>query len=239
MSLTHYPQLKFTPIKEIVLSISYDGSVELNEIDTFSSEDIIKNTFSEVNNEHGIKIEIRENDSLVSNSNFNGKVFKTSDGSKVLQAKVGIFSLHIINKYEAMSDLISEFTMLWNLFIKHTNNLTPTNIGARYMNFIDCDKSESINDYLKIQTIHPFDTNTDTVCYLKFEEKNCSINVTCAKGALNEEEYGILLDNHIQKNITAVNNINSDFSILQEIKNEIFFKSISNKTLNKYQHENN
>lgn len=231
----NFPILKVSPIKEIILGITYNGIVDLDVLDKISDIECIKNKFeTEIPTEQtniNFNKELNKTETTIKRE---GTIFKNSSG-KTLQFRIGSVSLHLANKYESLADLINEFQIYWDSFIEKTGNLSIVNISVRYINFFPVLENEDVKDYINIYPNHPFGSlKLSGFSSVKFEMDETFVTVVSTKGKILNNE-GVILDYTIKKDIKTDNSsIFEEFKKMQETKNKIFFSSITKKTLKSY-----
>jgi uncharacterized protein (TIGR04255 family) len=233
--MEQFPILKDTPIKEIILGISYDGIVDLEVFDKISDIECIQNNFKTVIPTEQTSISLnRDLNKAETTIKREGTIFKNSNG-KTLQFKIGSVSLHLVDKYESLEELINELQLYWNSFIEKAGGLSIVNISVRYLNFFPITENEEISDYLKIYPSHPFGSvKVSGFCTIKFELDETFVTVASTKGKILDSE-GVILDYTLKKDINkGKSQFFDDFKKMRETKNKVFFTSITEKTLNIY-----
>src|SRR5690554_1922893 len=112
-------KLKVTPIKEIILSFSFDGILNTDSKEAFYSW-LIKNT--EFKNKqttfvHNINIKIdKEQPSPKTNSDYkeDGFIIKTNANDEQVNLRQGLLSVHVFDKYKSCEDISRETIHIWN-----------------------------------------------------------------------------------------------------------------------------
>ena len=155
----------------------------------------------------------------------------------------GRVALHKINGYENFEELKKEFISIFDILLTVVDkDIKLNNLGLRYLNLFEIQKQENIEDVLTIsvQSSFEFDTKHKSNIKLIFEkcnEENTSATISTneiAKDGIN----GIILD--IQTNraffdsIFSKNFIEKEMEDLRYLKNTLFFKSVTEKTIEKY-----
>ena len=230
-----YPRLDKTPIKEIIFSISYDEIVDKECFDKFVKLDFIKEKFNDI--KPSIVIEF-SNKGISQHSEKSG--FHLRNENEVLQLRTGSFSYHFLNTYRDFNDVLATLINFWNQFDKVTkDNLTITSLSARYINVIEIDEDENLAS--RMVQLYPKQSSDRKVInfqnsvqfnYKKFPDY--LINVVSTK----PQQHIILLDITVNKKVNNENlkviGLKKLFEPLQEIKNKVFFDSITAKALIKY-----
>lgn len=231
-----------TPIKEIIFTISFSNDINVNCYDEFKNLAEIKDIFPQ--SEQTItSVEMLakddENTSLIHNS----FVLKSKESqNKLIQIKKGVFGFHKVKEYEGFSNLFADLKNYWNLFLSCTDiEIDITRVSLRYINFIEKASNEEWKDLLKIQTSHPFSEYDVKPQLNQFQlidknttENPITINLVTAS-AMDAEKEGVVLDIILNKNI---NNSSGDleylFEGMRDVKNDVFERSITEITKQKY-----
>ena len=228
----------YNHLKEIVLSISFNEILEMTELEKFKSSPEITHEYKSVKEGFHANVIAKTTEKPTANISLDGYILR-SENSNIIQARKGSLSFHKVNGYQEFESLLNQLIGIWNLLIKFSNKqLTINKISVRYLNLIEKDKEQSMNDVIKIDLSHPFGENiTDKLIVIKYEDlvdSSISGNVTIAnqKKANNDS---VLLDINLSKAITAKNEFSFElFKELRQIKNKLFFQLITDKTKSKY-----
>jgi len=238
--MAKFIKLKHTPIKEIIFTISFKENVDDNILKEFISLPIIKERFPIQNKGFNARVNSSQNNQLpTANVSADGYILqKELPQKKLLQARRGSFSMHLVNDYENFETLIEEFTQYWNLLLNCSGSLSVYFISVRYLNFIEFKEDDTVEQLITINTKHPFGTKIQNA-YTQHSfvyDKNPSIliNVISLIGK-NENKDGIVLDLILNKKIDITNDFSfSSFDDMREAKNDTFFKSVTEFTINRY-----
>ena len=234
-----YPKLEKTPIKEIIFSISYDEIVDKECFGKFVDLSVIKEKFSDIK-PSGV-LEFSNKGLKQSNDGSN---FHLRNHNEVLQLRTGSFSYHFLNTYRNYNEILNTLINFWNEFDKVTkDNLTVTSISVRYINVIEIDNDENLPS--RMVQLYPKQSSDRNVInfqnsiqftYNKFPDY--LVNVVSTK----PRKDIILLDITVNKKVNNENvkqgGLKNLFEPLQEIKNKVFFDSITAKALIKYINQN-
>ncbi len=238
--MTHNENIVTNPIKEIIFGISFTENISLDCLNKFISIEKIKAVFPIVKQGYNANLKAKTDGTPpVPDVQKAGYILKCDDPcNRILQAKIGLFAFHKTKEYEAFERLISELDDYWELFQTCTGNLTVTNVSLRYLNFIEIGKSESIADYVQVNTSSPFRNNSHNFIQLKFkaeQDEKTEATVVVTNGADGAKE-GVILDIILNRTVENNNftNISSAFEGMRAIKNDIFQKAITEKTKLKY-----
>lgn len=234
-----YPRLDKTPIKEIIFSVSYDEIVDKDCFDKFVGLEFIKQKFNDIKP----SVILEFSDKGITKSNNKGG-FHLRNENEVLQLRTGSFSYHFLNTYRDYNVVLDTLIGFWNEFDNVTrDNLTITSISVRYINVIEIDNDENLAS--RMVQLYPKQSSDRNVInfqnsiqfnYNKFPDY--LINVVSTK----PQQDIILLDITVNKKVNNENlkeiGLEKLFEPLQEIKNKVFFDSITAKALIKYINQN-
>jgi uncharacterized protein (TIGR04255 family) len=245
--MASFIQLESTPIKEVIFTISFKENVALEKLQLFKQLPQITEKFPIINTGFQTQLSAKNNEAPVPKVSEVGFIMKDKSNSYIIQAKKGSFAFHKVNGYENFEALLTKLEVYWNDLIKICGDLTILNLSVRYLNLIEKEKDEKISDLLNIVTKHPFGENETNLTQHRFKyDKNPQITITVVTAKPNfvvtdkqnnKLKDGVVLDIIINKKIDSNKQIAFDFTNFNEmrtVKNEIFFKSITEKTINKY-----
>ncbi len=238
-----YIKLERAPIKEIIYTISFKENIEIDKLENFESAPELTSIFPIIDNSYHTEVNEHKTNVLVPTANISVDGFILRDKNpptKILQARRGSFSLHRLDGYQNFDTLISEFQSYWNIFVKCCGDLTVNALTVRYLNFIELEENELSSDLITIRVQHPFgDSVKNSFTQHRFtyaKEPSVRVTVVSTMGK-NENKDGIILDIILNKTVEEKEDRSFDFSdffTMRGIKNEIFFKCITEKTINKY-----
>lgn len=234
-----YPQLDKTPIKEIIFSISYDEIVDKECFGKFVNLNFIKEKFNDIRP----SVVFEFSNKGVTQSNDSSSYHLRND-NEVLQLRAGSFSYHFLNTYRKYNEVLDTLINFWNEFDNVTkDHLTITSISVRYINVIEIDNDENLPS--RMVQLYPKQSSDRNVinfqnsiqfAYNKFPDY--LVNVVSTK----PQKDIILLDITVNKKVNNENlkqvGLKKMFEPLQEIKNKVFFDSITAKALIKYINQN-
>lgn len=235
-----FVQLSNPPIKEIIFTISFNEKIDLSLLDEFKSLPHISQKFRHVRK--GIQATVERNNSGEGlNASFmnDGYILADQDRNRVLQVKQGSFAFHKVREYEKFETLLREFGEYWTDLKQCTGTLTVNRISIRYLNFIEKDPDQSVEELIIITPKHPFAENTMGLVNLKFpyrNDDNVLVNIVTA-AVIDGLKEGVILDIIIQRPVENKSDSAAVFKLLSElrdVKNDLFFKSITEKTVKKY-----
>ncbi|SHI37702.1 TIGR04255 family protein [Flavobacterium terrae] len=236
-----YPQLKNTPIKEIIFSISYEEIVDKDCFDKFVNLDSIKNNFNDIKPSVTNEFEV---------SNGGVRILKDNSGfhlrnkNEVLQMRKGSLSYHHLNSYRGFGEILTSLLEYWEIFDQITkDNLTITNISVRYINVIEIDKSNPASHLVQLYPKQSDDREVlNFQSSVRFSYKDNSDFIVNAVSTKPKEDI-VLLDISVSSKLKPFGenkiDLEKQFLPLQNIKNRAFFDSITAKALIKYINQEN
>lgn len=237
--MASFIKLKQTPIKEIIFTISFTENIDDTKLELFSKLPLIQDVFPIKNSGFNTHVQALNNQPPKAKVSLDGFILRSEKPyKKILQARKGSLSLHVVNIYESFDNIIVELKKYWDLLIECCDKLTVNNLAVRYLNFIEFKEGDLIEDLITINTKHPFGKNIENAfTQHKFAyDKNpqISINVVSTIGK-NETKNGIILDILLNKKIENNGDFGfNNFGDMREAKNDIFYKSITELTINRY-----
>jgi len=239
--MAYFIKLKNPPIREIIFTISFNENVPVEKLDVFKGLPEIAKTFTVIDKGFNTEVVAKNNEQPISKTTLDGYLLRSpATFSRIIQARKGSFALHKVNGYEEFEILIKEFFKYWDLLVQCTGTLTVNNISVRYLNFIEKSSNETTNDLITIVTNHPYgDAIDNNFTQYKFKyDKAPEIEATIiiAKGK-NGNSDGMVLDIILNKKINNSPNrefILNSFADMKAAKNDLFFRSITETTIKKY-----
>lgn len=231
-----YPTLEKTPIKEIIFSISYEEIVDENCFQKFISLKEISERFEDI--KPSVVLEFT-NQGLKQSTDNNS--FHLKNKNEVLQLRKGALSYHFLGGYKKYEDILNSIVEMWMLFNSVTKaDLTINSVSIRYINVIEIDEDNPASRLIQLYPKQSSDRNiinfqnSVNFNYTKFPEFN--INVVSTKPKQDIVLLDITVSNKLNKPEPFKRNVDliTIFKPLQEIKNKVFFDSITAKALIKY-----
>lgn len=228
-----YPNLSNTPIKEIVFAISYDEIADNVGFEKFVNLKEIKKRFPTINASMSLQILTGAKEKVVSHQK-NGYHLKNEN--EVVHLRKGSLSYHYLNNYRKFEDMVNTVLGLWQVFCQESElKLTINAVSVRYINEIKIDgdnlESRLIQLYPKQSSDRKVYNFQNVVTFKYINETDYLVNVVSTKPA----EDKVLLDiTVINQKVSKEDKIENMFYPLQEIKNRVFFDSITAQALVKY-----
>ena len=240
-----YPTFPNAPITEAVLDIrvALPEEFELNKLDVYES---VKNDFPEKKKQNFFESSISlsnnsEPKTLPTKTGLRGYLFVSHKDNQVFQSRVDGFTFNKLKPYRDWKSFSSESKKLWGIYHDAVKPIKVISIVLRYINRIEVPLPfDSFNEYIKTnpqiaeglpQSISQF--------FMRLEMPNPDIGAmaiitqTMDKPTKNERLPLILdIQVFINKDYSESENDGmwKDFEKLHDFKNDIFFKSITDKT---------
>jgi uncharacterized protein (TIGR04255 family) len=232
--MTKHPTLNSTPIKEIIIVLSYSGETSIGDLVKFSESSLIQETLPIRRTAMNTKIDLSSVDTSKPTTGQEGFILQDSEEpNRVLQARIGSLTFHCINQYTAFDNLIAECKTYWQQFASSVQDISITDISIRYVNFFDVGPSAEISQYLKLYVEHPFEVdNCNGFCDLGYTKDSISVRLISSKAQIKDKE-GIVFDYSLNKNI-GTKDAFKELESLRTLKNDIFFAVTRKKTLKPY-----
>lgn len=168
-----------------------------------------------------------------------GYLFESLADKKVVQARLNGFTFNKLKPYENWSDFCKEGRELWNLYSQVIQPTKVIRIALRYINRIEIPLP--LKDFREYILPFPqFDPDLPQAVARFFMqivipntgiESNATITLAVEKAT--EQKLSLIFDIDVSRDAVYVDtkeDIWNDFEKLRVFKNEIFFKSITDKT---------
>ncbi len=242
--MAKYIELKNTPIKEIVFALSFEENLNSDVISSFKETLLEEFQYKEVGPSYTFDV---SDENSVKPSGF---LFKNDKNNKIINLKRGRISFHKLECYESFESLCNEFIKFCQILEKKSGKeIKAANCSLRYLNLIELEKGEKEDGLFNFQ-IKFYDTFSEYKDVSKFFRlkipnniKNNSEGTITFALMIREDENknkigeGVMLD--IQTIIDdevfkSIEECKKDFKILRDFKNDLFFKSVTEKTIAKY-----
>lgn len=170
-------------------------------------------------------------------------IYRSEDKKNIVQFRRDGLTYNRLKPYTNWEELIFAAKELWDIYTKHSKPLTVTRIATRYINHIKLPLP--LNDFSQYMTVPPKNPikNNPISSYLNrikiFDaEQEIGVNITQAleKGA-DKKSITLLLDidAYINKNFDPTDSLIWDnFEKLRNKKNDVFFSSLTDNTINMF-----
>ena len=167
-----------------------------------------------------------------------GYIYKSADGKDVAQFRMDGFTFSRLNPYTSWEQVFGEASKLWDLYCSKaaSDPVTVTRIAVRYINRLDIPALEDLGEYLKAPLKIPEELPQEISEFLVrvvIHESELTANIIQALDKSTKPNYvGVILDIDVYKqnqNGFDITNVLSEFTKLRDLKNRIFFASITDK----------
>ena len=240
---TKYPVLTNCPIIEALIDIKVQlpESKELNDLHAIY--DVIKDKFPiekkryQISGTFELKPEEGRAKSDMSDPQINGFLFYSESKNKIIQSRFDGFTLNKHKPYESWSNLIKEAKENWKEYKKAVEPISIKRLALRYINKIPIKTPFDPSKYFNtLPTLaNKLDYNIKSLfSQITVENKdiNAFANITEGIEKGNDDTIQFLLDIDVFKQGEFEDSkIWNYFEELRNFKNEIFFESITQKTL--------
>ena len=231
-----YPRLDVTPIKEIIFSISHNEIVESQCFEKFIVIDAIKKRFEENVPSFVKSIDI-SNKNIKLGTQKSG--YRLQGNNEVIQLRTGSMSYHFLNGYCDYSQMLENILDFWKALNSVTKEkLNVNSVSVRYINDIEVDEDNPESRLIQVYPRQSSDREIKTFQNLvSFSYKNLpQYNVTAVSTKPNDKRLllDITVTNAIQNPQLTPELLRDQFLPLQEVKNRVFYDSITAKALLRY-----
>lgn len=237
-------QLKNPPIKEAVFAVFYslEDDFDINNFDSFINKVNTEFTKKEEISSFETKLEVG-NPTPITKHEKNGYLLLNDDKTKAIQLRKNGFMYSITQQsYISWDEFKKDAWVYLNDIIKLYNIKEVSKLSLRYINSINLPTTISdIKEYILIAPDIPDELNygiNRMFLQMVLPNTNDSVGIVTQNFNIGRElsetfSYIIDIDVSITKNrsIKDIDGIKSDFDNLRAFKNEIFFKSITDKTI--------
>lgn len=244
--MNDFPIFPNAPITEAILDIKaiLPDWVDLKTFEEFYEN--IKDRFNERKTRHFFEAKFRfpvEGDALPSitpKGRPDGYIFRFPKENKIVQARLDGFTFNKLRPYENWDKFHDEARTLWELYYRITKPARVDKIALRYINRIEipmpfADFSEYILTNPQIASGLP---QTLSHFFMQIQIPNDEIHAIAIitqtmQKPTESQKLPLIIDIDVQKegNYTGeMSEIWNDFAELRHFKNNIFYKSITEKT---------
>lgn len=238
-------KLKKPPIRELVIDIKVKPSNDFDPKSFLEVYEKIKKTYpkSEEQKLFEGKLGLKAGGFDFSNAaqSFNGYLFKSQDGNKIVQFRKDGFALNKLRPYSEWVTEIKKVKQLWPMYVENAKPESIIRIGVRAINDLEFNDPENPERFLKIIPNYP-DFQRDFgiqnflfTSHLDFPESGLGAKISFAyKGQVGEEKIRFILDIDVfSTKILDPDPINSEIwstlKSLNHLKDDIFFSSLTKK----------
>ncbi|HEY9803131.1 MAG TPA: TIGR04255 family protein [Leptolyngbyaceae cyanobacterium] len=250
------------PITEAIFDITANLPSSFNHQDFLNFYEEVKSNFHKINKRMEIKGDVEfqldqldeVNPQLLPLYNkTEGYIFTAQDDKKIIQARTNGFTFSKLKPYESWEKFYGEAYQLWEQYSQLTNPVEVTRLGLRYVNKINIPAKGKIELKDYIRTLPEIADNLSVVMegyfmqlivyHPEYHPSKAIINQTI--GEITENDNGeklipLIFDIDVFQEVSISHNekekIRNIFeSNLRCLRNEIFFKTITDKTKELFQ----
>lgn len=243
-----YPILTNVPIQEALIDFQVTFSGDINLELLLSVHPHIRDNFPKQEKKFkwttGFQIKGEGAEISEHSGGQIGYMFKSDDNSKILQVSTEGFTFNKLPPYQSWELFCHEARALWEMFVNKTKPIKINRIGLRYINRIEIPSPiKGIGDYILTRPkLAPGIQNSITNSLMKVELALNNIGAT----AIITETFGNKIEQSLNNKLPLIFDIDvikfvvldpmdskvwSYLGELREAKNRIFFKSLSDRSL--------
>ena len=247
MKLNAYPTFPNAPITEAILDITVElpEYIDLKKLEEFHKH-AIKQRFPEKQVRQVLKATFqfpKEKDPPTSIPTAGGPVgylFRSSSENKVVQARLDGFSFNKLKPYESWKKFRDEGRELWELYLDVAKPIRIRRISLRYINRIEAPLPfKDFNEYILTNPqvapeLPQALSNFFMHIQIPFEEQQAIATIIQTMEKPTEsQKLPLIMDIDVVQHANFIadsfENIWDEFEKLRNIKNDIFFNSITDK----------
>lgn len=173
-----------------------------------------------------------------------GYLFESADGRQIVQYSLDGFTFNRLRPYKNWETMRSEAKQLWDLWVEGVKPLLVTRLALRYINSIDIpEKPFSLEEYFTAPPRVPAGISSILEAFLSrivisFPEMESKAILTQAiQPPKSPNVASILLDSDVYTDVRLPGNDPDIWRVLEDLrhlKNEIFDKSLTEKTKERF-----
>lgn len=178
-------------------------------------------------------------------STVEGYLFRSKDGSQVAQAKLAGFTFNQLQPYPGWDEFFAAFKEHWARYVDLTGPLTLTRVAVRTLNRIEWGGDEPLEAVLdtRPQLAEALELGVSGMfmaLQVSGKDDKCLANVTEAlePGKGDDAPPAIVLDidayQWVDLPSDSTDEIEKAIESLRQFKNELFFESLTDATLERY-----
>lgn len=237
-----YPTFSKAPITEAILDIQVELPTEINLDKLSSFHGFVKSRFPEKQERRILiaNLQISSDKSTeIQTPKIDGYLFRSSNDNKIVQCRFDGFSFNKLKPYENWELFQSEAIEHWELYCKIVNPIKVKRLALRYINKIEIPLPFSdFKEYvLTIPEIAPHIPQALLNFFMRLVIPNPVIESIAIITETMEKPINnvlpLIFDIDVSKNVNyefqETKKWWSDFEKLRNFKNEIFFRSLTDK----------
>lgn len=242
--MSTYPHLENAPIVEALIDIQVNPRPELDIAEMRRFRESVKEDYPKEQEQRALHISLSLGQSrkTTQTDEPSGFRYESADGLQVVQARLDGFTFSRLKEYETWDKLRDEACRLWQMYEEISKPTSIKRVAVRFINQMNL--GLPLNEYLCAPPVVPPGMSNDLRSFLTRtviydDSVDASVIITQAlKGIEEKGRVPIILDIDVFKVTTT--EVNSDMAWMiidsfHDIKNKIFFKSITRKTREIYE----
>ncbi len=242
--MSAYPHLRNAPIREALIDIQVNprSDLEINEIKKFHDSISADYPKELILTQHHISLSTGQTQKTAHTEEPRGFRYESEDGKQVVQARLDGYTFSRLEKYETWDRLLDEAYRLWQIYQEISKPTSIKRVAVRFINQMNL--WLPFHEYLSAPPVVPPGVSNDVRSFLTrtviYEDSvDASVIITQAlKGIEDDGRVPIILDIDVYKVIAP--EVSSDtawmnIDLFHDIKNRIFFESITQKTREIYE----
>ncbi len=241
--------LKNAPIVESVIEIKFDNSTtdDINSLKEIHEK--IRTDFPLIDEKYSFRSSFHiDNTGIKQESEKEIKrleaiTFFNNEKDRIIEVNLNKFSFRQNTKYTNWNDFKGNAKKFWDIAESVINPTSINRLGLRYINKIEFDNSFELTDYFNIGTIKNVENDVINFYHsivLLNDKKDSRANISIVKqeGNSNSDAIDIFVDIDVYKQKPNLKgNVWDEYDLLRDFKNELFFKIVTNKTINKLEEQ--
>jgi len=172
-----------------------------------------------------------------------GYFYKSEDGKNIAQFRINGFTFNRLNPYSDWNTVLSEAQNLWELYVSKSEPEVVTRIAVRYINRLELRLPiNDFGDYLtappKVPDSLPQEVSQFLTKVVIHEEDITANIIQSLDRSAKPDHIVIILDIDVFKVKDLgfdKENVWAEFEQLRDVKNRIFFESITEETVRLYE----
>lgn len=244
MKTAKYPILKNPPLKEALLDIRVEAGDEIDVTRLLELPVSLASMF-EVGRElisFGTEIKFTgpEHSAEAKPTELTGYEFQSSDNSLLMRLEKTGCSIHKLSGYTEWEEFIPIAHHMWEHYSSIANPHEPVRLGLRYINQVRLDLPFSLGDYFNFFLNSPADLPFSLIPQMltqftlsdQVQNQYGIVTLSLISVMDHSDKVDVYFDIDIGKSDGLdVTRIWTDFDQMRDMKNEIFFRGITAKTL--------
>lgn len=245
MQLMEYPHLSNAPIREAIIDIRVKPKSNFHVNEFKSLHEKLAKTFPIMEERQAFSASINFGKGKPNfqdeNNELDAIIFRSEDRNEVLQFKKQGLTLNKLKPYTSWEDIMEISKMAWDYYFERSSPVVITRIATRYINHILIPINSDLGAYLentpKVPSEGPYFFD-GALSRIKLFDPEYDIHVNLTQTIESKEEKAaIILDiDAFKKKEYELEDLSfwNEFAALREMKNKIFFSSLTEKTINLY-----